>query len=177
MIVPSDAQFPKMADGRTTLGTTFVSIRVHSWFNNPLLYFRVVRVFRGSEPHWPRHSCPLVAISGSITLCSIFVCFVCFVVLNHPEYAIRVHSWFNNPLLSFRVFRVFRGSESPWPRHSCPLVSIRVHSWFNNPLLYFRVFCAFRGSESPWLRYSCPFVSIRGSITLCSIFVSCVSWF
>ena len=56
MIVPSDAQFPKMADGRTNLATTFVSIR------------------------------------GSITLCSIFVYFVCFVVLNHPGHDIRVHS-------------------------------------------------------------------------------------
>ena len=144
--------------GSNTAWTTFLHIRVHSWFS----LFPLLRVFSCfSCFSWFKHcldhvffaySCPFVSIRGSPS---------------SPSFVL------------FRVFRVFRGSNTAWTTflyirvHSYPFVvqasiwttfvSIRVHSWFSLfPLLrVFRAFLAFCGSNTAWTTLFCIFVSIR----------------
>ena len=123
------------------------------------------------------HSCPFVSIRGSPSspFFVFFVLFVYFVVqtllglrffaYSCPFVSIRVHSWFSlvpPPSCFFRVFRVFRGSNTAWTTflhirvHSCPfvvqsLLGLRffVHSYpfvsIRGSNIVFRVFRAFRG--------------------------------
>ena len=124
--------------GSNTAWTTFVSIRVHSWFSP----FPLLHVFRGSNTAWTMflsirvHSCPFVVLPLHPPSC-FFVYFVYFVVqtllgLRFCIFvSIRVHSWFS----LFPILRVF----------SCPFVSIRGSNTAWTTFLHIRV-------------HSCPFV-------------------
>ena len=159
---------------QASIWTTFVSIRVHSWFSLfPLLRvfscFSCFSWFKHRLDHVFVHSCPFV------------------VHPLHPPSRLSCFSWFKHCLdYAFLHIRV----------HSCPFVvqasiwttfvSIRVHSWFSLfPLL--RVFSCF--SCFSWFKHRldyvfCIFVSIRvhswfSLFTLLRVFscFSCFSWF
>ena len=147
--------------GSNTAWTTFLHIRVHSWFS----LFPLLRVFSCfSCFSWFKHcldhvffaySCPFVSIRGSPSSPPFvfFSCISCFSWFKHClDYvfcifvSIRVHSWFK-PVFGLR---------------SCPFVSIRgsnqyldyvsVNSWFSLfPLLrVFSCFSCFSWFDSPF---------------------------
>ena len=126
---------PHASEGNSPLTT---DIRAHSWFNNPLLSFRV-------------HSCPFVVLSFSCP----FVPIRGSLLLNgraaepprgraqarHPRttFSFLLPSpYFGSPLHSDHAL------PSPFFSLLPSFVSIRVHSWFNNHLLSFRALSWFK---------------------------------